>query len=88
MKFTDTEIQILKQLLSTAKHSYIRGFRCGNCKTIHDEKMTVHNADTQNRFASMVCKNCGEVERWEDVKIKTITFNLKKIRIFDLIEEV
>ena len=86
MELTDTEIQILKQLLSTAKHSYDRGFKCA-CGHISENRMTVFKAADQNTHG-MVCKNCGEISHWKDVKIKTIAFDLKKVKIFDLIEEV
>lgn len=86
MELTNTEIQVLKQLLATAKHSYDRGFRC-ECGHIAENRMTVFKADDQNTHG-MVCKNCGEISQWEDVKIKTITFNLKKVKIFNVIEEI
>ena len=86
MELTDTEIQILKQLLLTANHSYTRGFRC-KCGYVSEKHMGVFRAEDHNNHG-MTCKKCGEVSHWEDIKIKTITFDLKKIKIFDLIEEV
>ena len=86
MELTDTEIQILKQLLSTADHSYTRGFRC-ECGYVSENRMTVFKAEDHNNHG-MTCILCGEINKWKDVKIKTITFDLKKIKIFDLIEEV
>ena len=86
MELTDIEIQILKQLLSTASHTYTRGFQC-ECGHISEEHMTVFQAADHNNHG-MVCKNCGEVSCWKDIKIKHISFNLKKIKKFDLIEQI
>ena len=87
MKLNETEIKILKQLLSTAKHNYTRGFQC-ECGNVHDKEMRIHNAETENDFGAMICKNCGETRQWKDIKIKKISFDFKKIRNFKVIEQI
>jgi transcription elongation factor Elf1 len=86
--FTNNEVIILKELLKHCKHSYTRNFRCKNCGHIYEEEFRLHDAKTKNGFGDFVCKNCGENKRWEDIKIRTILFDIKKVKRLELIEEI
>lgn len=87
IKFTDNEILVLKQIVSSVKHSYERGFQC-ECGHIYEEPFRLHAASSQNDFGSLVCKKCGANKKWHDVKIKTIWCDIRKIKGLKIIEQI
>jgi transcription elongation factor Elf1 len=88
LKLSVNEVAILKEILKHCSHTYTRNFRCSKCEHISEEEFQLHDAAIKNSFGNMVCKNCGETRQWEDVKIKRINIDIKKVKSLEIIEPV
>jgi transcription initiation factor IIE alpha subunit len=84
-ELTQNEITILKEIVKNVKHHYTRAYQC-ICGHVSDQEYGVFSAYDHNCHSGFVCPNCGEHQRWHDIKIKHITCDLRKVINIKVIE--